>query len=71
MSQQEPLEEQHACWAANIKRALEQGQTLSQADVPWLLNATGTKLGEHSTIAMCDMLMKRWVVIQVTERLKQ
>lgn len=63
-------EEDHARWASNMKRSLDFDPPLCQADVAWLVSVSETKPGEHSVVFMCDLIIKRWTVMQVTARLK-
>lgn len=66
-----PPAQKHAQWAENIKAMLAAGRTLSLNDVAWLYSATGCTPYTSSAESMCDELINKWALMQITARLKK
>lgn len=50
---------------------LAAGRTLSLNDVAWLYSATGCTPYTSSAESMCDELINKWALMQITARLKK
>lgn len=65
-----PPEYEHAQWARNMKAALVAGQTLRPSDVSWLYSISGCAPAPTSAEKMCNVIIDRWALMQITARLK-
>ena len=65
-----PPEYNHARLAETFKIELDRGKDLRPADVAWLCSVSKVQVGNASASVMCDLIINRWTLMQITERLK-